>query len=167
MLRSLRNSRKLLGILLTLAREDALFVFDDFNVEELVADVTPPQLVGIKVIDDFSIAATFSEALAINSALMVNNYVLKEGNENPIFIIPTALSNVVILNFLRPFKSGNYSLMINGVKDLKGNSANNVEASTFYIQPYTAVQGDLVINIASIPIEENGKSNMLKLSYVE
>ncbi|MNJ83072.1 Pyruvate kinase [compost metagenome] len=28
-------------------------------------------------------------------------------------------------------------------------------------------QGDLVINIASIPIEENGKSNMLKLSYVE
>lgn len=28
-------------------------------------------------------------------------------------------------------------------------------------------QGDLVINLASIPIEENGKSNMLKLSYVE
>lgn len=28
-------------------------------------------------------------------------------------------------------------------------------------------QGDLVINMASIPIEENGKSNMLKLSYVE
>lgn len=27
--------------------------------------------------------------------------------------------------------------------------------------------GDLVINIASIPIEENGKSNMLKLSHVE
>lgn len=28
-------------------------------------------------------------------------------------------------------------------------------------------QGDLVINIASIPIEENGGSNMLKLSYIE
>lgn len=28
-------------------------------------------------------------------------------------------------------------------------------------------QGDLVINIASIPIDEDGKSNMLKLSYVE
>lgn len=27
--------------------------------------------------------------------------------------------------------------------------------------------GELVINIASIPLEENGKSNMLKLSYVE
>jgi pyruvate kinase len=27
--------------------------------------------------------------------------------------------------------------------------------------------GDLVINITSIPIEESGKSNMLKLSYVE
>ena len=28
-------------------------------------------------------------------------------------------------------------------------------------------EGDLVINIASIPIEEKGKSNMLKLSYVD
>jgi pyruvate kinase len=28
-------------------------------------------------------------------------------------------------------------------------------------------KGDLVINIASIPIEESGKSNMLKLSEVE
>jgi pyruvate kinase len=27
--------------------------------------------------------------------------------------------------------------------------------------------GDLVINIASIPLEEEGKTNMLKLSYVE
>jgi pyruvate kinase len=27
--------------------------------------------------------------------------------------------------------------------------------------------GDLVINVTSIPIEENGKSNMIKLSYVE
>jgi pyruvate kinase len=27
--------------------------------------------------------------------------------------------------------------------------------------------GDLVINVASIPLEENGKTNMLKLSYVE
>ena len=27
--------------------------------------------------------------------------------------------------------------------------------------------GDLVINLASIPLEENGKSNMLKLSYIE
>ncbi len=28
-------------------------------------------------------------------------------------------------------------------------------------------EGDLIINIASIPLEENGRSNMLKLSYVE
>ena len=28
-------------------------------------------------------------------------------------------------------------------------------------------EGDLVINIASMPIEEHGNSNMLKLSYVE
>ena len=129
----------------TATRSDG-FVFDDFNVEELVVDITPPQLVQIKVIDNFNIEATFSEALAINSALMVNNYVVKERNENPISIISTALLNVVILNFVRSFNSGSYSLLVNGVKDLKGNSANNVEASTFYIQPYTALKGDLVIN---------------------
>jgi pyruvate kinase len=28
-------------------------------------------------------------------------------------------------------------------------------------------EGDLVINIASIPLEDMGGSNMLKLSYVE
>jgi pyruvate kinase len=28
-------------------------------------------------------------------------------------------------------------------------------------------EGDLVINIASIPLEDLGSSNMLKLSYVE
>ena len=28
-------------------------------------------------------------------------------------------------------------------------------------------EGDLVINLASIPLEEHGKSNMLKLSYIE
>ena len=28
-------------------------------------------------------------------------------------------------------------------------------------------EGDLVINIASMPIEAHGNSNMLKLSYVE
>ena len=27
-------------------------------------------------------------------------------------------------------------------------------------------EGDIVINIASVPIEEKGKSNMVKLSYV-
>ena len=129
----------------TATRSDG-FVFDDFNVEELVADVTPPQLVRIKVIDDFSIEATFSEALSINSALMVNNYMLKEGYVNPISVSPTLLPNVVILNFARSFNSGTYSLLVNGVKDLKGNSANNIEASTFYIQPYISVKGDLVIN---------------------
>ena len=129
----------------TATRSDG-FVFDDFNVEESVVDITPPHLVRIKVIDDFSIEATFSEALAINSALIVNNYTLKERNENPISITLTALPNVVILNFARPFNSGTYSLLVNGVKDLKGNTANNVEASIFYIQPYTAEKGDLVIN---------------------
>jgi pyruvate kinase len=29
------------------------------------------------------------------------------------------------------------------------------------------MEGDLVINIASMPIEDQGNSNMLKLSYVE
>jgi len=51
-----------------------------------------------------------------------------------------------MLSFARPFKSGNYVLNVNGVKDLKGNTDLSSEASTFYIQPYASLKGDLIIN---------------------
>lgn len=122
------------------------FVFDDFNIEELVTDVTPPHLLSIKVIDGFNLEATFSEALAVHSALILSNYLLKEANENPASISATATPNVFKLSFPRPFKSGNYTLIVNGINDLKGNSTVNTEASVFYIEPYIALKGDLVIN---------------------
>jgi len=129
----------------TASRSDG-FVFDDFKVEELVSDSTPPSLLSINVVDDFTLEATFSEPLAINSALIARNYLLKEPNEYPISIDKTASSNVFSLSFAHPFKSGYYTLIANGVGDLKGNKVVNSEASTFYIEAYTALKGDVVIN---------------------
>ncbi len=140
----------------TATRSDG-FVFDDFNVEELVADITPPRLVSIKVTDDYNMEATFSEAIETSSALMAINYALKTQNENPISNSLTFLPNVINLRFNSPFKSGNYTLIANGVKDLKGNSTKNSEAGTFYIKPYTALKGDLVINeIFADPVPQIG-----------
>ncbi|RYG00288.1 MAG: hypothetical protein EOO07_35660, partial [Chitinophagaceae bacterium] len=129
----------------TATRSDG-FVFDDFKVDELVSDVTPPSLLSINVVDAFTLEATFSEPVAPLSALLRTNYSLKESGEIPASVYPTASANVVTLVFAKPFNSGIQTLITNGVTDLKSNRATNSEASTFYIEPYTALKGDVIIN---------------------
>jgi len=129
----------------TASRSDG-FMFDDFSVEELLTDVTPPELLRIEMVDDSNMEVTFSEALIATTAVMADKYLLKELNELPISIKPTALPNVFILTFAQPIKSGRYSLKVSGVEDLKGNRIYHSEASTFYIKPYVALKGDVVIN---------------------
>ncbi len=129
----------------TATRSDG-FMFDDFNVQELVTDTTPPHLVSIKVVDDYTLEATFSEALAHSSALLANAYKVKEFNASPISVNSTALPNIFRLSFTHLFESARYTLVASGISDLKGNSTANSEISTFYIKPYVALKGDLVIN---------------------
>lgn len=122
------------------------FIFDDFIVSELSPDITPPTLLSAKTLDEFNIEAVFSEKLELNSALSANNYKLSNLG-NPLMVSQTALPNVYKLTFASPLVSGAYSLMVTNVKDLKGNvisGSNNVDF--FYIKPYLAQIGDVVIN---------------------
>ncbi|MES2651877.1 MAG: lamin tail domain-containing protein [Bacteroidota bacterium] len=129
----------------TATRSDG-FMFDDFNVEELVTDTTPPHLVSIKVVDDYTLEATFSETAMHSSALLTNAYKVKELNASPISVSSTALPNIFRLSFTHLFESARYTLVASGISDLNGNSTANSEISTFYIQPYVALKGNLVIN---------------------
>lgn len=122
------------------------FVFDDFNVEELVPDRIPPKLAGVKVLDDFTMEATFSESLSPSSALKASSYTIKELNESPTAVNATTSGNVFRLSFGQGFVSARYTLVVKEIRDLKGNTAVSSEVSTFYIKPYAAVRGDLVIN---------------------
>ncbi|MEJ5994636.1 lamin tail domain-containing protein [Pedobacter sp. Du54] len=129
----------------TATRSDG-FVFDDFIVEELVTDVTPPRLIGVKVVDKLTMEATFSEAVSPISALLTSNYRLRGGNETPTTISLTSQPNVVKLSFLKPFVSDIYTLIVNGISDIKGNITLEGEATTFYVEAYTPQKGDVIIN---------------------
>jgi hypothetical protein len=122
------------------------FIFDDFTVSELNPDITPPTLLSAKALDEFNIEAVFSEKLELNSALIKNNYTLSNLG-NPLMINQTTLPNVYKLTFASPLVSGAYSLMVTNVKDVKGNVIDgNNKVEFFYIKPYLAQIGDVVIN---------------------
>lgn len=129
----------------TATRSDG-FVFDDFNVSELVPDVTPPTLLSAKAIDELTIEAVFSERLEKNSALQVINYALN-GLGNPVSIKSTSLINVYQLVYSSALPTGNYTLTVNNVKDLKGNAiATQNKANFVYARPYNLQRGDILIS---------------------
>ncbi|MGF1924153.1 MAG: lamin tail domain-containing protein, partial [Bacteroidia bacterium] len=129
----------------TASRSDG-FMFDDFVVEELIADRTPPQLIAVKVLEGSKVEATFSEAISLSSALVLENYKLKGTDEFPISVSATSFPHVFLLSFSGSFLSAPYTLVASGMYDLKGNVAFVSEATTFYVRPYVAIKGDLVIN---------------------
>jgi hypothetical protein len=129
----------------TSTRSDG-FIFDNFNVQELSPDVTSPAIVSAKVIDDYTIEATFSERLDLASASQNNNYnLLKTGN--PLAISATTLPYIFKLTYGSILQSGEYKLTVNGIKDLSGNliGAKN-EVSFFYVKPYQLKVGDVLIS---------------------
>ncbi|MES2417099.1 MAG: lamin tail domain-containing protein [Bacteroidota bacterium] len=129
------------------ATRSAGFIFDDFKIEALNLDTTAPQLLSINLLDEHTMETTFSEALETSSALTTDNYLLSAQNEHPVSVITTSKPNVYLLRFASMFKSGNYTLTAINIKDLKANSIGiDNTASLFYIEPYRALKGDIVIN---------------------
>lgn len=136
------------------------FIFDDFSVNELTPDITPPVLISAKAIDEFNIEAVFSEKLENTSAMLLGNYVLSQLG-NPINVMATILPNVYQLTFAKALSTGTYTLTVNNLKDVKGNLINpNSKIDLFYIKPYLAKVGDVVINeIFADPTPQIGLPN--------
>jgi len=127
------------------ASRNTLFFFDDFEVKDLAADITPPTIKAISVIDGHNLEVTFSEPLDETSASSLLNYSLSNGFGNPYSVVYNQSS--CKLTFQNPLISDNYSLVINNVKDKKDNViAPNSLINFFYIKPYLANYGDVVIN---------------------
>lgn len=123
------------------------FIFDDFAVDELVPDLIPPTLKSVSIVDASHIDATFSKPLDESSALLINNYNLSNNYENPVSVSATAIPNVFRLTFSKELFSGNYKLNTTNIKDKKGNIMSGINSvNFFYIKPYTAKTGDIVIN---------------------
>lgn len=108
----------------------------------------------------------FSEALDINSAIASNNYALSNSYGSPIKVEATSLANVYPLTFAAEFTSGNYSLLINNVKDKKGNTIlPDSHFEFFYIKPYTPKYGDVLIN--EIFANPTGSPSLPQKEFVE
>ncbi|PWS26797.1 hypothetical protein DHW03_12250 [Pedobacter yonginense] len=142
------------------------FIFDDFQIEDLVPDVTPPNLKSIAVVDALNVDVTFSEPLDLTSALNKNHYTLSNGYGNPVLVSATASSNVYRLTFSNNFISGSYNLLATDLKDLKGNVISpNSSLSFTYIKPYFAQYGDVVIN--EIFANPAGNLSLPQKEYIE
>jgi len=123
------------------------YFFDDFTIDDLVPDKTPPTVKTVTTIDTYSLDVTFSEPLDLNSAIVAGNYSLSNGYGSPANVSSNGIANVYRLTYPKEFISGDYSLVVNDVVDKKGNviAANSSLVFT-YIKPYIAKYGDLVIN---------------------
>ncbi|RZL46951.1 MAG: hypothetical protein EOP00_13395 [Pedobacter sp.] len=122
------------------------FIFDDFKVSELTPDVTSPNLVSAKVLDEFNVEAVFSERLQPASALIATNYGINSLG-SPAAVTVTSTANVYKLTFTSALPSGEYKLTVTNVKDLKGNQIGvNNTATFFYVKPYTLKKGDILIS---------------------
>lgn len=86
----------------------------------LLADITPPTLTSLSLIANNKIELLFSEPLNTAEATNLNNYKILPGN-----ILPQTVSlnaNKVTLNYATVFSTGNYNLVIDKIKDIKGNA---------------------------------------------
>lgn len=129
----------------TSTRSSAFF-FDDFFVEPLFVDRTPPEIVAVEALSTTEVEITFSEALAANTSENPANFSINNSIGNP--QTATLVSfNTIFLQLNTPLESAvAYTLTVDGVADINGNvSANQTKNFIFYdIQPMQP--GDVVIN---------------------
>ena len=118
--------------------------FDDIYVGPRIIDHEPPILLTCEVLDLTNLQLAFNEALDEVSALNPANYSVDNGLGSPISV--TFGDNIasVVLEFEREIGNGvNYTLTLNGIKDL-WNNVMALTTTTFSI--YEASEYDIVIN---------------------
>lgn len=142
------------------------FIFDNFNITDLIPDVTPPKVTAVKSLDAKTLEVTFDEPLNATSAQTIANYSLSNGTGSPLMAVMGSTNNVVSLTFANNFISGPYTLTVSNVADAKGNIMVTPMAKSFiYVEPYTAQKGDVIINeIMAAPISTAAALNK---EYIE
>ncbi len=122
----------------------ALFIYDEFSISELVADSTPPILTAANTIDGKDVILNFNEAIDPTDAKIADHYFLSPGDIHPSAIV--ANGSEVTLYFSNQMNTGDYTITVIGIKDLKGNNSSAQNKSFHYKKPYFAKPNDIVIN---------------------
>ena len=146
------------------ATRSAGFHFDDFKVEKLITDNTPPKLVSAIAIDTLTVEVNFSEALDSVTATFTRNYQLN--GINPSQVLKTENLAKYLLRFKNSLESGAYTLMVSDVIDLSGNLINGNNTSSFnFIKPYVAKLNDVLIN--EIFADPSPQIDLPTVEYIE
>lgn len=100
------------------------FYFDDFYAGPIIVDNTPPEVLSVSLTTNKQLTVTFSEAIQAADATATGNYAVTPG---PVFlqsVVQNVLNPAIVqLNYLQNFSPDvQYSLSVNNVKDLAGNT---------------------------------------------
>ncbi len=123
------------------------FFFDDVLVEPLLPDVIAPELVSVDLVSATQIDLVFNEPMSLEDLQNVNNYSVSPSLGSPTSVnVNPDNTSVATLNYNgNPLQSGtDYTLTIESIKDLAGNSMIPITTTLQLVEP--ALPGDLVIN---------------------
>ncbi|MCB0738332.1 MAG: lamin tail domain-containing protein [Bacteroidetes bacterium] len=106
------------------------FYFDNVALSPEFKDTEPPKVDQIQVVSKNQIRVFYNEALDSASASNSSNYSIN--SQNPINVVFDGSANSILLTWPFNFSNGIYTLNINGIKDLAGNSLNGASSDFIY-----------------------------------
>lgn len=145
------------------------FFFDDVAITKLEADITPPSLLIIEVIDEENITLFFNEPITESTATDINDFLIDKGIGNPISAT-LVQANQIDLSLNNPLiNNESYTLTINNIEDLSGNKLLNFDTTFLFTKIEVAEQYDIVINeIMEDPaLDGGGTLGLPEVEYVE
>ncbi len=127
------------------------FYFDDFSVDPVFVDMTPPSLVSATPNSPTEVELLFSEPVDQTTAETASNYVVDNGIGSPSSALRSSTNPALVtLTLGTPMTSGTtYSLSIINVEDVNSNgipAAMPEMESWLFIQTLPATPGDLIFN---------------------
>ncbi|WP_395626728.1 lamin tail domain-containing protein, partial [Daejeonella sp.] len=121
--------------------------FDDFTIEALVSDKSPPELISATTLDSNLLDIAFNEAMDSLGVHNPINYSLENYSGSMELIQATSDPTRFKIKLTKPLNSGTYILKVANIKDKAGNIIQNKNSVPFvYKKPYKAQFRDIVIN---------------------
>jgi Lamin Tail Domain len=125
------------------------FYLDDLYAGPKLIDLTPPRIDSVLILNSTDLLVKFSEELDSISSPQLSNFTVDKGIDLPINVFfENGNDSSLILHFLKSFKNNmEYTLNVQGVKDLNENSIEPNSTKHFYpFLPDTANIFDIVID---------------------
>lgn len=121
--------------------------FDDFVVQTIPIDNTPPALVSATAINANLVDVLFDEAVDPTTAQDVNNYDIQPFLSATNAVVDGTNPALVHITPTAPFQNGSsYTLIALGIEDVAGNSITTQQTNFTYQVAETPSPGDIVIN---------------------